>query len=232
MADIPEDIPEYLMAQTRRLCENLVRVDSLIDLHSFASSLLDGHRELPREYRASDREPPSVDDILRSATVLLHAALEDFLRTVALAHLPRQQSDCLKHIPITGTGQRPGKVTLGDLTMHSGKSIDSVIEESLDEWLHQQSFSNCADIAAMLEHLGIDVAYCNVSFSHLEDMIARRHRIVHNADRTRDQSEGNKSLSPISVSTVQQWRDAVEQFMRRALYQLHLVVEGQARANS
>ena len=227
-----DNIPEYLETHTVRLCQNLSRVDSLLDLHSFASSLLEQHQQLPTDYRTSDGEPPTVDDILRSATVLLHASLEDCLRTIALAHLPRKPSELLKQIPIVGTGQRPAKVTLSDLTVHSGKTVDSVVEESLNAWLHQQSFNNCADISNMLSHLEIDGGYCNSDFALLEEMISRRHRIVHNADRTAAPAPDAETLLAISASSVQQWRNAVQQFMQRTLYQLHLVVEGDTKTAS
>jgi hypothetical protein len=34
------DVPEYLVRHTNRLCQNLARVDSLLDLHDFASEII------------------------------------------------------------------------------------------------------------------------------------------------------------------------------------------------
>ena len=39
------DVPEYLVRHTVRLCQNLTRVDSLLDLHDFTSEIIKQHRE-------------------------------------------------------------------------------------------------------------------------------------------------------------------------------------------
>lgn len=225
-------IPDYVRTHAVRLCQNLVRVDSLLDLHIFAAGLLARHRELPAEFRQGPTDrPPEVDDVLRSAVVLLDASLEDFLRSVTLAHLPRRESELLKQIPLVGTGSpRQTKYTLSDLTVHSGKNIDAIIDESIDRWLHQRSFNNCDDITTTLKHLGIDASKCNSEFPSLNEMIARRHRIVHNADRDDPSAPDASKLAGISADEVLRWRNAVQQFMQAALHQLHLVVESESKA--
>ena len=200
------------------MSQNLARVDSLIDLHEFledlASKVIKGR--------------PEVDDILRSAVVLLHASLEDFLRSVAAKHLPRTDSELLGRIPLAGTS-RAAKYTLRDLVAHRGKQIDAVLDESIDQWLHQHSFNHCDDVVAMLKHIGIPPDYCQDCFSELDAMISRRHRIVHNADRPK-QSDGNDAseVTPIGRDEVEQWRQTVQQFMQKVLYQLQFVVGGQS----
>lgn len=218
MADSNEpDAPEYLTAHTIRLSQNVTRVDSLIDLHGFLGPLAE---------RAEDRRP-EVDDVLRAATVLLHASLEDFVRSIAAEHLPKADAELLKNIPLAGTGNlRQTKYTLSDLVAHRGKQVDAIIDESIHQWLHQQSFNNCGDLVTMLKHIGINPEACKSSFASLEQMIARRHRIVHNADRVADPTGSDSSeLLPISSDVVQKWRDAVVRFMKDVLYQLQTVVE-------
>ncbi len=227
----PNSVPEYLAVHTVRLCQNLTRVDSLLDLHNYADSLLKRHQELPTQFRhAKNGRDPEVDDILRAATVLLHASLEDFLRTIALAHLPRTDSDLLRNVPLAGTGKpRQTKYTLSDLTIHCGRDVDSIIDESIDEWLSQHSFNNCTDIASILKHIGIDPESCNAAFTSLKEMIARRHNIVHNADRpTGSVRAASPEVISLDANTVQKWRDEVEQFMKAVLFRLQFVVEADA----
>jgi hypothetical protein len=139
------NIPDYLVKHTVRLSQNLTRVDSLIDLHTFLETIVQN----------SNERRPEIDDILRSATVLLHASLEDFLRSISIAHHPRTEREHLKYIPLAGIF-RNAKFDLGDLVSHRGKTVNDVIESSIHEWLNQQSFNNSTDLANALERIGID----------------------------------------------------------------------------
>ncbi|MCH5378113.1 MAG: hypothetical protein JJ992_29510, partial [Planctomycetes bacterium] len=89
-------------------------MDSLIELHEFLTKISTGLSG----YDASD--------VLRSAVVLLHATLEDLLRTVASAHLPRADNEFIRKMPLAGK-PRSGKYTIGDLVQHRGKTIDDVL---------------------------------------------------------------------------------------------------------
>jgi hypothetical protein len=161
-------------------------------------------------------------DILRSATVLLHACLEDFLRAIARAHVPRTASDLLESIPLVGIGNsHQTKFTLANLAKHSGKDVVTVIDESIIEWLGQRSFSSANDIAAMLKQIGIDPGKCNSEFPAISTMIKRRHAIVHNADRPKDSiAHEAEVVSPITPEDVTTWREAVQKFATATLYQL------------
>ena len=86
------DVPEYLTAHATRLSQNVTRVDSLIDLHGFLDRLAEG---------VEDRRP-EVNDVLRVVTVLLHASLEDFIRSIAAENLSMANADLLANIPLVG----------------------------------------------------------------------------------------------------------------------------------
>ena len=204
-SDEQPDIPEYLKSQTERFAQNLARVSSLINLHEFLTRLA---KEMS-EYDASD--------VLRSAVVLLHASLEDLLRSIASAHLPRTDNEFIQKMPLAGL-PRSSKYTLGDLVQHRGKSVDQVLDESIDQWLDKHSFNHAADIRGMLTELGMPVDYFAVTYEKLDRMIERRHLIVHRADRT-----GDGSVAAITPDDVTSWVDNVEEFMRRAIYQLQFV---------
>lgn len=233
------EIPPYIQNHIDRLSQNLSRVDNLISVHEALEMMMEKHLE---QFKKEDVEKAlkdvkeeevertlhDLDDILRSAIVLLHASLEDCLRTIALEHLSRADPDLLKDIPLAGVGNlRKTRFGLGDLVPHRRKTIADVIESSLDQWLHHSSFNNTTDLAAMLNRIGIDPETCNASFSSLDEMTSRRHRIVHNADRASDaDGSGNPGTTPITRDTVAQWRGAVEAFIVAAVCHLPEVVEG------
>ncbi len=204
-SDEQPEIPEYLKSQTERFGQNLARVSSLIYLHEFLTGLAKGMSE----YDASD--------VLRSAVVLLHASLEDLLRSIASAHLPRTDNEFIQKMPLAGL-PRSGKYTIGDLVQHRGKSVDQVLDESIDQWLDKHSFNHADDIRGMLTELGMPVDCFSATYEKLDRMIERRHLIVHRADRT-----GDGSVAAITPEDVTSWVDNVEEFMRRAIYQLQFV---------
>ena len=218
------DIPESLEKHTVRLAQNLSRVDSLLDLHDFTQQIIDHRRQKATvDPSLSTDRLPDPGDVLRSATVLLHACLEDFLRTIALEYIPRTSSDLLKNIPLSGVGNiNQTKYTLSDLAVHCGKQVDAIIDQSIDEWLHRQSFNDTVDISCTLRHIGIEPKTCNADFDLIDQMIKRRHRIVHNADRpgSADSTDGAE-VNPIVRHVVADWRGAVEKFMKAVLRQLY-----------
>lgn len=225
--EIP-DYPEYMKPHVHRMGENLSRVDSLLDLYGYLSRLLNAHEEAVTQGKASSIErPPDPTDILRSATVLLHASLEDFVRNVAVSHLPRTDVALLKEIPLIGTGTvRAAKFTLGDLVAHYEKTVENIVDESIGEWLSHRSFNNCNDIASMLKSIGIDPTTCDAEFTTLDEMIARRHSIVHNVDRVNKSDEpGSSELNDLDENTFKAWRESVEMFMVRVIHGLQEVVK-------
>ena len=54
------------------------------------------------------------EDALRASVVLLHASLEDFLRTVAAKLLPSASEDVLNEISLVGLKGRPKNFGLGN----------------------------------------------------------------------------------------------------------------------
>jgi len=199
------EIPDYLISQTDRFGENLARVVSLIDLHKFLTKL------------TQDLSGSDASDVLRSAVVLLHASLEDLLRSIASAHLPRTDNEFIQKIPLAGT-PKSGKYTIGDLVQHRGKSIDQLLDESIDQWLETHSFSHSGHVRNMLKELGMPGDYFKQTYEKLDQMIARRHLIVHRADRNTD-----GSIATITPDDVAAWIENVEEFMRRVIYQLQFV---------
>src|SRR5213594_299135 len=123
-------------------------------------------------------------DIGRTIVVFLHATFEDILRTAARQRLATAKSDVLEHIPLIGTSRssRAEKFNLGALDAHRGKTVDQLLHESVGDYLGRQSFGSVADVERILSQMGLDTAPFKSLFPSLNQMMKRRHRIVHEAD--------------------------------------------------
>jgi hypothetical protein len=156
--------------------------------------------------------------------VLLHASLEDFLRSLARAYLPSAGPDVMNRIPLKGTGRagRPDKFSLGHLDQHRGKTVDELIDESVEAYLERSNYNNTTEIVSLLENLNINVEPCRQFFPELDKMMARRHQIVHRADCTSETGRGRHHARSLRVDTVEKWINTVFNFHGAVLYQLQL----------
>lgn len=159
-----------------------------------------------------------VDDIMRAVVVLLHATFEDFLREIARLRLSECPAEVLDEIPLAGISiiGQPRKFLLGTLHGHRGKSIDELIKESIDEFLSKKSFNNSTDVVKMLEKIGIDPSGVSKYFSALDQMMRRRHQIVHKADQ--EGSPGNWHLAPIDPRDLWEWTRNTYDLIRQLLW--------------
>jgi len=152
-------------------------------------------------------------DILRAAVVLLHASLEDFLRTLSRVRLPAASEDVLNSIPIAGSGSsRAEKFALGKLCAFRGKTVDDVIKQSVDEFLERSNYNTTIEIAGLLRNLGLKVETLNGRFAEIDEMMRRRHMIVHRADRSESKGRGKQIANSLSAVTVERWLDATREF--------------------
>ena len=113
--------------------------------------------------------------------VMLHATMEDVVRTVARWRLPRADPHQLKDIPIA----RPealGEVKLkelGQLVPHLGMTVDDLVRHSVDLWLDHQTFNSAPQVAAMLARIGIPLDKVRTYFPAIDRISTFRHQIVH-----------------------------------------------------
>jgi hypothetical protein len=199
---IPSDADAAKLLQLmERYKNNINRVINLLDLYKKQA----GH--------GGGRRASKADDILRAAIVLLHAALEDFLRTFEHILAPYDKSELLSEIPLAGSKDRSSKFTLAALRTHSGKSVDDVIRDSVAEHLGKRSYSNTDEIAACLQRMGLDPAKVRKYFPRLESMISRRHNIVHRADANTQTGPRIHPTRSISKATVFAWTKNVNGFL-------------------
>ena len=195
---------EVLGGTVKYFQQNMARVRNLLEINSTMAPI--------------DVDPlvdpfgASAADLLRSAIVFLHATLEEFLRGLALARCSYVGTEFLKKVPLVGGGGSAAKFSLGELAEHRGKSVHELIDESvrhyLDTWVN---FSSTDQISAWLKDLDIRVDQVNGRFGDLQQLMERRHHIVHQADR------GLHGPRPLKHSEVENWADAVDEFVSSTL---------------
>jgi len=194
----------------QRFNDNAARVRSLLTLY-------EGLRP-----RRQGRRPLHAVDILRGATVLLHAALEEVLRATAAWRFPGLGEVVLNEVPLVGVGDsgRPEKFLLGRLAHHRAKTVQQLIDESVAAHLNYFNVNNATEIASFMRKVGVDVAPFQRYFAGLDAMIARRHHIVHQADRNDQPGAGQQRARSLSSEQVRLWTTNTEQFVRAFLAQV------------
>jgi hypothetical protein len=154
------------------LAQNLARVENLVKTY-----------ETHPQAQGKGRKSAELLDILRAAVVLLHASLEDVLRSTAQWKLPNAPSETLDEIPLVGLGPNPKKFLLGDLATFRGKVVDEIFAASVAAYLEKSNYNNVGEIATVLNGMKVDVTKVSGTFPRLQELMERRHQIVHRADR-------------------------------------------------
>ena len=183
--------------------KNFLRLSNLISLYKTLST-------------GKGRKPTNSLDILRATTVLAHSTLEDYLRNLLIWKLPQQSKEKINHIPLVGTSDigRATKFTLGDLVVHKGKTVDTVIHTSVNEYLGTVSFNDTSDIASALTGISLTVTpEIQNTFPILNEMIKRRHNIVHRADRDDNVGSGHHKIKSISIQKIEKWKKAIDKLV-------------------
>jgi hypothetical protein len=205
---------EFKRLITERFAINVARVRGLI-----------GSFKKLRKRRSCQHDDPR--DVLRAAVVLLHATLEDLLRSLEELVLQRPSKGALKPItfpPERGKAHGDGKFTLMDLhTRFHGQTVDAVVREAIEAHLEQQTYNNLADVNEALVRLGLHADPITLPLKqHLMSMIRRRHWIAHRVDVATTNPQKLLHLlgpSPIDANLVDSWTCAVERFGTQVLGQ-------------
>jgi hypothetical protein len=166
-------------------------------------------------------EFPARSDLLRASVVLLHATLEDVLRSALELRLPQADAEHLTMLKFAVGKQAKEHITISELSRHRGKTVDQLISERIDAYLERSNFNNIADLEHALRRIGVETSLLDPHKAHLLGMMQRRHWIVHRADR--DPSPGSlehAQTRQISVKTVMDWESAVRVFCTELLAKL------------
>jgi hypothetical protein len=174
------------------------------------------------------RRPIENLDLLRVTVVMLHSTFEDFLRNLLNWKLPSANKEKLNKIPLVTSNydSRKTKFELGELIEHKSKSIDDLIKESVKEYLNSQSFNNTKDVTGALRDIELDVNdEIRKYFPEIEQMISRRHNIVHQADK--DFRIGDTSLhrvKPINLKQIIKWQNSIDKLVIEIVRQINMKV--------
>jgi hypothetical protein len=164
-------------------------------------------------------------DILRAATILLHAALEDLLRSVEELRLPtasKEAFDGFKLVPASGVAKdAKERFTLVELAEYRGQSIDEVIGKSIDLHLEKSNYNNIGEVKSVLKRTAIDSSFLTQpAAASLEAMMKRRHLIAHRADRNPMSGRGHHAAKSIGIQLVESWTAVVDAFGKSVLTKL------------
>ncbi len=183
----------------QRFHRNITRVRNLLVIYQTAGG--------------PGRRPSQSADVLRAATVLLHASLEDVFRSVAAWKLPLGSETVLNEVPLVGSEKsRPEKFWLGKLAAHRSKTVQQLIDESVESYLNMFTVSSVGDIVGFCNKIGVRADEINAQFPALSEMMERRHHIVHKADLKENAGQGNSQARSLSTVTVEGWVTAVRAF--------------------
>jgi hypothetical protein len=182
-----------------RFQSNLQRVRNVVGVYTSSSEKRKGRRAVQES------------DILRAAVVLLHATLEDLLRSLAEWKLPTAPAEALSDIPLVGT---KGKKTLGlqEIAGFRGRRVDEVIALSVTEYLERSSYNHPGDVKAVLNSIGLEESIVDGFATDLAAMMTRRHWIAHRADRNPQRGPGHHQAKSLSNAVVAGWIETVERF--------------------
>lgn len=187
--------------------KNFERLNNLLQLYETIST-------------GKGRKPTNTIDLLRATVVLTHSTLEDFLRSVMLWRLPNADKDVISTIPLIGTGTK-NTFDFGKLLPHKSKTVEEIITLSVREYLNSRSFNNTEQITGSLNSVNISINdEMRQTFRALDEMIKRRHNIVHQADRESKKGKGYHRIKSLSHQTVSSWRDAVDKFVKEVIKNL------------
>lgn len=141
-------------------------------------------------------EHDGAKDVLRNVVVLLHATLEDLVRTAAIDRfLDFAPDEAISQIPVfLNESTFLSKTSLQELKQFGEKPASQIIKDSIRFELEKRSITNVDKLSGMMKTIGIDVSKCNESFSEIAEMMRRRHNIVHRADFKTDIEVKNETL--------------------------------------
>ncbi len=163
-------------------------------------------------------------DVLRASVILLHAALEDLLRSIEELKLPVAAPTAFERIrfvvPGASSKDARERFSLVELADYRGKSVDDVFRAAIDGHLAHSNYNNFREVKQCLARVGVSVSIGHVVVAALEAMMKRRHWIAHRADANPLSGRGHHVAQSIGKGLISSWLDVVESFSRDLLQQV------------
>jgi hypothetical protein len=117
------------------------------------------------------------------------------------------------NIPLVGK-RRGEKFVLGDLTPHRDLKVKELIRLSVKEHFDASSFSEVSHVEGLLRDVNISSKRIDATLPLLGRLMERRHRIVHNVDRS---DSAPHRATRMKMGSVVDWRGAVAEFTSAVL---------------
>lgn len=131
-------------------------------------------------------------DILRLSVVFIHATLEDVLRNLIFFKLHQlEHNSALLEVPLINTQGRKDKINLSDLIKYQSLTVKDLLVQSCLEYVDRLTFNNSNDILKWFDKFQITNKDITEYLSSIEELLQRRHKIVHNADLPTDRLQMN-----------------------------------------
>ena len=160
-------------------------------------------------------------DILRAAVILLHAALEDLVRSIQDRRLPDAPAEALNRIdlPMPDGAPKP-KVGLGTFAVQfRGLTVREAVRACVEAHLERKTFNNPDDLARGLKDVGVadPAAVLGDDAGRIKLLTTRRHQIAHRADD--DPAPGAGATAPVGIDapTLLEWAAAVRRVGERTV---------------
>ena len=176
------------------LAHNICRVRSLIRQHKSLVKMEKSEDSISNTERTSRLN----EDILRAAWVLVHAGMEDFLRSLLKWKLKNDYYDKIgihlvkTYIPVKCRDRKPKC------------KPNEIVKEYLKK---HYSVGNKDKIVSSLVSMGIcEEKAENYDYGDLDELMDRRHQIVHSADRNFEVKEvGVRQENKIEIESIQKY---------------------------
>lgn len=152
-----------------------------------------------------------LSDILRGAVMLCHANLEQLLRDL-IYFKGKRTSDFFKDIPLPGY-KRGEKFTLFDLVKFKDQPASKIIDTAVHASLEQQSFTNTSHVGWALNLCGQNDKDYKRFFPLINELMERRHHIVHTADVDPLPGPGRQITRSLSAKKVRDWNKNITNFI-------------------
>lgn len=151
-------------------------------------------------------------ELLRAAIVLMHASIEDVLRSLEEARLPSCAPEVFRDFSFvlpSDSRRRPQKITLAELLEYRGQMVDDVLRATIREYLDTANYNNATEVVVTLRRIGIRTDVAEQHAATVETLMRRRHWIAHRADQDPNAPAGTFATRAVDPADVHRWRDAV-----------------------
>lgn len=200
----------------------MIRI-SCLEAPILAESLNRGLSNLNRTSElVTNYESTANKDILRLSVVFIHATLEDLLRNLIFFKI--QQLDnkiALPEVPLIGTQGRKEKFNLNDLIKYQSLTVKELLVQSCLEYVNRLTFNNTNDILKWFDKFEIDKEEIVEYLSSIEELLQRRHKIVHNADLSTDRVHLNNLQESLHDGKPSMLEDITKEFVTNKIQTLY-----------